>query len=432
MVNQILMEDYFNPGFKSGPLVHIGSQTHVMWTGIEQEQAMEGFHLSAVQNHNVGVVRNFDPLYINYWKSLNETAKVINLLNVDTKKYLSEVLLENPLILNTVKEKMHPNSRLMTFFITELEEKLAQTLGIPLHGSMNVSKRYGTKSGIRLLADKASIAMASGSICGTLEDIYRAIEILRNNFESVVIKHDLSASGYWSKKIDLINFENAKGQIKEFVENISKQLKQESNIFVVEGWLKSKASLCAHIEIIKGKEPIICAAWEQIIDSDGISYVGAGPLQLSTIAFESFRTEVQKLATVLTKEGVEGSFGPDFLITSEEETNFGPDKAILIELNARAPVTAFPLELIKHVKGKIGSGFLSSHIKLKKPAKFIDIKEILEDKNLLILKKDDKNTGVIPFNIGMLPWKTFDVVVMADSWEETKHIMLKVKSIFEE
>lgn len=58
----------------------------------------------------------------------------------------------------------------------------------------------------------------------------------------------------------------------KFVEN--------RDILIVEGWLKNKAALCAHIEILDGQDPIVCAGWQQII-------------------------------------GVVGSYSPDFLIMAD-------------------------------------------------------------------------------------------------------------------
>ena len=106
---------------------------------------------------------------------------------------------------------------------------------------------------------------------------------------------------------------------------------------VVEGWLASKAALCAHIEIVAGHAPIVSAAWQQIIDDDGTSYLGAGPLTLSTRALASFVARVNCLAAALRQVGAVGSYAPDFLVVADHETRAEPDTSVLIELNARIP-----------------------------------------------------------------------------------------------
>jgi hypothetical protein len=166
-----------------------------------------------------------------------------------------------------------------------------------------------------------------------------------------------------------------------------------------------------------------------VIDADGITYLGGGPLRLSEKALQSFLLETKKLAYALKDKGAIGSFGPDFLITSNNETRIGHDTAVLIELNARVPYTAFPLEIIKQVKGTIGEGFYSRHCKVPFGISFMSILRELEKDNLLIKKKHKNATGVIPYNPGMLPFGLIDVVAMAENWSETEKIMDKTINI---
>ncbi len=425
--NPVIMEDYFKPGFKTKPAVHVGSQTVQLFHNNAEEQAWEGYHLAGAGSKDLVVLRNFDESYITYWNSLMGKTNIINLSNVDMGKFLTEVILENPSIINLIKSKMSPDSKLMVFLPTSLEKRLANKLKIPLHGSPKISLLYGTKSGIRKLADEVGIPMPQGFICTTFIQVKKAIKSLSKLFKTIVIKHDLSLSGYFSKKVEI----NDIGRIKKLLDQIAGgKFIEGRDIVVVEGWLKSKASLCAHIEVLPNQEPIICSGWQQIIDRDGISYIGAGPLQLSNKAMDSFMTETLKLANALKQKRAVGSYGPDFIVTADSETSMESDSCILVELNARVPYTAFPLEIIKQVKGKIGNGFYTQHIKLSKPVYFSEIKEILQKEKLLISEKESKARGVVPFNVGLLPWKLFDVIVMANSWKETKQIIEKVRKVF--
>lgn len=423
----IKMEQYFAPGFKTKPAVHIGSQTMRFFHGIAKEQAYEAWHLAGASVNDVVVTRNLDPLYIQYWQSLVDNPTVINYRDDEPGIFLTESILKNPDVIAQIKKNMHASSRLMVFLPTELEQKMADTLGIPLHGSVRISNIYGTKSGIRQLAAEAKIPMAPGFICRSYKELKKAIEILREHFTKIIIKHDLSLSGLYSKKLICKKV----GNLRKHLDEVSGgRFVEGKDLVVVEGWIKSNASLCAHIEIAEGKDPVVCAGWQQIIDSDGITYIGAGPLRLSKKALNSFLSQTHKLAWALKKNGAVGSYGPDFLVTAAEETSLEPDTCILVELNARAPYTAFPLETVKHLRGKIGEGFCSLHITLPKAVSFWEIKRILSENRLLINGKNDSVRGVVPFNIGLLPWKLFDVVAMAETWEETKHIVQKVKKLF--
>jgi hypothetical protein len=282
-----------------------------------------------------------------------------------------------------------------------------------------LNDRFGTKSGIRRLAIKHAIPIPPGYICTTIHEIDLAIQSLRKHFPYIAIKHDVSVSGFLSKKIR----SNSQIPTVDILRQIlHRPFIKGKDIFVVEGWMNNQASVGAHIEIVRGKKPVLCAAWQQIIDSDGVSYIGAGPLCISPKALRSLKQNLQILAETLKKYGAIGSFGPDFLITS--------DTAVLIELNTRAPYTAFPLEIIKNVKGTIGSGFYATHIHVHKKMPFSSVMAKLHNARLLITKKNPHATGVVPFDIGMLPWKSFTIAAMADTWKETQQVVQKTRSIF--
>lgn len=426
-VEPMIIEKYFSPGFRTKPAVIVGSQTVKFFHNNPQEQRWEGFHLVGTGRDDVVVVRNFDPEYLSYWNSLIEGVRVINLFGTNPGKYLTEVILEDPEKIDEINRKRAINAKLMVFLPTPLEQKLANKLDIPLHGSPKISALYGTKSGIRKLSMEHNLSMPPGFICTTYAQVQKAIDYLKQKFDEIVIKHDTSLSGYFTKKIRTKDIPD----LKLTLDKISAgEFTEGKDVVVVEGWLKSKASLCAHIEIIEEQEPIICAGWQQIMDTDGISYMGAGPLMLSKKATQSFLTGVRMLAIALKRKGAKGSYGPDFLIINGDETNLEEDTCVLIELNARAPYTAFPLELIKQMKGKIGTGFYTQHIKLKKSAPIKDILDVLREKKLLITKKSANATGVVPYNVGLLPWNIFDVVAIADSWEKASSIIQKVTAIF--
>src|SRR3989338_4890170 len=94
----ILMEQYFNPGFKSTPAVHIGSQTVPFFRGIPEEQAYEGYFLAAASKSDVAVVRNFDDGYIRYWKKLMGDPYIINLKDTTPGEFLTQEILDNQTI----------------------------------------------------------------------------------------------------------------------------------------------------------------------------------------------------------------------------------------------------------------------------------------------------------------------------------------------
>lgn len=422
----IIMENYFNPGTKTNPAVHIGSQTIPFFHGIAEEQAFEGYYLAAASEGDLAVVRNIDESYIRYWKKLMGDHHIINLTHTDPGEFLTQAILDDPEVIKKIKHLMDPKSRLHVFSPTRLEHQLAQKLGIPLHGEPKIGEMYGTKSGIRQLANEYQIPMAPGFVCKNVKEVEKAFSTLKENFTDVVIKYDHSLGGYFNKKVQT----SGETKIKELVDEIANGIFREGeDTVVVEGWLKDEATPCAHLEISEDQDPIICAAWQQIVDEDGVSRIGAGPLMLSDTAMESFLSAVNKLAWALKEKKAYGSFGPDFLITSGSETSFPPDTAVLLELNARIPMTAVALEIVREVRGKIGAGFWALHMKLHAPCSFTEIEEKLAREGILIQERGLKAKGVVPFNVGLLPWKMFDLVAMADTWDETLAVMNKAQKI---
>lgn len=423
----IHMEDHFSPGFKTKPAVHIGSQTMRLYDGDEWEQAIEGLHLAGASDGDVVVVRNIDPEYVEYWKELMGNVHVINLQTENKLDYLSNLILDDQTVIDEIKSRMAPSSKMMVYFPTKLEAQVAQSLGVKLHGSPSHSDEYGTKVGIRKLAQDANLSMPEGYICRDIKSIEKAVRTIFSKYETLIIKHTLSSAGRWMKKIT----RSETIDIPALVDEISGgKFTEGKDEFVVEAWVKNTVSLCIHIEILEDEEPKLLSAWQQIIDTDGISYLGAGPLMLTSSEMDSFLMEAKKLARALQKNGAIGSFGPDFIITSDEEKNYQPGTALLIELNARVPFTAFPLEIIQQVKGKIGTGFLSLNIDLPSQLSFHEVKMRLKKKNLLIEKKSKNAVGIVPFNIAMLKWKKLYFVAMANNWSEVQDITFQVKELF--
>ncbi len=421
-MSPVEMEEHFCPGI-TGPAVHVGSQTMRFFHGSAKEQAWEALLLAAAFDQDVAVVRDVDPNYLAYWASLTGGYRVVNASGANPGEYLSQVLLGAPALLETVRLVMAPGARLHVFFPTPLEQELADALGIPLHGSPEVSARYGTKSGVRDLARAAGIPMPPGYVCRTSAEVEEAVAELRNQFDELVIKHDLSTGGDWSRRFNVWS-DDPRAVADEvsgghFVEG--------RDIVVVEGWLQVIASPCAHIEIPPAGDPVVRAGWQQVLGEDGKTQIGSGPLMLSAAHVADFHAQAHRLAVALQRAGAVGSFGPDFLVA--DHAGMGNAEVVLVELNARIPATAFPLEIVKKVKGAIGTGFCSRHVQLAQPASFSEVAGVLQAEGLLITEPGPNACGVVPYNVGLLPWQLFDVVAVADDWEKAIWIIGRVDNV---
>lgn len=421
------MEARFTPGLTRRPAVHVGSQTMPFFHGSPQEQAWEGLHLAATVDRDMAIVRNVDPAYLAYWHTLVGPSRVLSLTGTDDGEYLTQVILNDRRTIEQIQTNLDPDATLQVFFATPLEQALADTLAIPLHGSPAISSAYGTKSGIRALARDSTIPMPPGVVCSRRTDVREAIRSLANAFTTVAIKHDLSTGGSWSTRWEARRHDGLDDRLDTIAGGT---FVDGRDTVIVEGWLEQVIPLGAHLELLPGREPIICAAWEQLIDQDGTSYIGARPLTLGSNALTALSKHLIQLAQALQEHGAVGSFAPDFLVLPEP---CGPDGDIvlLLELNARVPATAFPLEIVKYVRGRIGAGFCAHHVPLSGPASFREVAERLGRAGLLITHRDSLACGVVPYNVGLLPWGLFDIVAMANSWEETVHVLERVHALFD-
>lgn len=420
------LEKHFSPGFPKQPLLLFGSQTHEIWHNSAKLQIPEGFFLAGLNKYNTVVVRNIDPNYINYFQTLIGGGNIINLYDVDGGKYLSELVLTTPWTEDLIKQAIDKDYKLLAFRITDQEQAIAKRLHIPFHGGKK-NERYGTKDGIRTLAIQGKIPMPPGYVCTTIKEIKSALKQLSESYDEFVIKHSASVSGYLSKKLTRADIGNLDTVVNKL---LNRKYIPKEDIFVVEAWLPKTISVGVHIEIFPDQQSRFCAAWQQIIDTDGVSYIGAGPLHLSSPALQSLQMHVQRLMELLQAKKAYGSFGPDFLITTETDIHIPADTAVLIELNARTPYTAFPLEIIKNVKKNIHSGFMSIQIDMNKSVKFADIYTVLKKHKLLVQEQDEHAIGVVPYNVGMLPWKSFNAVAMGNTFEQTLGVVKKTQTIF--
>jgi hypothetical protein len=426
----IRMEALFRSAYKDGPAVHVGSRTLSLFADSPYEQAYETVHLAYTKPDDVIVLRQIDQTYLDYWKQLIGDVIVYDLSvwkEHDPGAFLSTILLESPNLLraikNQVKTKMADNTHLFVFFPTVLEQRLADKLEIPLYGDPRTCELYGTKSGVQQLASQAHVPMPQRRICATTTQILAAIGEMfaQPSCVEIIVKHDHSIGGGWSLRITKKQYKR-RGQhaiLNEVLTALHFQEGQES--VVVEEWLAgARASVATHIEIHPAfEEPIIRWGWHQLLETDGVSYRGAIPLQFSPATVQAVIAQSQGIARALQWAGGSGSYAPNFLMTED-------DQPLLLELNARVPFSAFGLSIVQKLKGEIGEGFMTQYVSVPSDTHFQDVYEVLKRNHLLIEAAEGSATrGVVPFNIGLLPYGKCSLVAMAPTWEEARTYMYR-------
>lgn len=416
----VKMEDRFNTAYHDGPAVHLGSRTMPLFKASAYEQAYEAIHLAYTKPGDTIVLRNADPVYLKYWRKLVPHVHIYNLFDPRPKRYLSQMVLQAPGTLPWLQANIPSDAQLFVFFSTADEQVIAQKLGIPLYGSPEISSRFGTKSGVEALARIAQVEMPDRQTCTTKNALRATMLDMLNNkrYSQIIVKNDESIGGGWSKRIR--RREVAQGLSEPLFAAILKKIRFiEGTPVVVEQWREdTQASASVHIEIPPGRrDPVIRWGWQQLIARDGVSYQGAAPLMLPKAAIDHFIGQTQMLAKALGDAGAVGSYAPNFLITRQNQ-------AVLVELNARIPLSAFALAIVQQVKGAIGDGFITHYVNVPGKWPFAQVKHVLKNAGILIERPNGAATwGVVPFNVGLLPHGKCSLVAIAPTWPDARQVM---------
>jgi hypothetical protein len=415
--------EIFKPGLKHqqyyDQAVHVGSQSvglqEVMTT--ESEQAYEGRHMSLCKPGDVMVARTIDLNYLDYWQGLIEgkVEPVCPKHAAGDLSFLSTLLLNDKDGLKQVKDAIDGNTVLLPFSPTVLEEGLSQVLNINFWGKSGVSGKYGVKTGGIEMAKACGIPLAPGFCLYGTKSINEAVDALSyNGHKEGVVKLDLSLGGMGSWKFTF----DTEG-VRQVIQSMMLAGYNEGDGFVIESWLDKQKVIGTHLEITPDGKYYLCAAWEQKVE--GTSYVGAVPLDLSDSMMSKLVTHLKSLGEFLVDKGAVGSHGPDFMLVGND--------MIFNEDNARIPATAIPLEIALVVNGYVPSGFMASHISLPIGTKFQDVQTRLAEKKLLITKPDSLACGVVPFNVGLLPWGKMDMVALASDIEKAVDLINATKEV---
>jgi hypothetical protein len=416
----IRMEEKFDTSYRDSPAVHIGSRSLSLFDKNDYEQAYEGIHLAYTKPGDAIVLRNADPDYLKYWHQLVPDVRIFNLSDPHPDRYLSEVVLEAWGLLPWLQTNAPVAAQLFVFFSTIAEQQIARKLDIPLYGSPTISSLYGTKSGVGDLARAADMVMPDRRVCQTQEEIRTAIRELfaMKGCRQIIVKNNESIGGGWSRRVHW--WEVVGGISDKQLASILKEIRFiEGKLVVVERWIEHvQAAVSAHIEIpTSNGAPVIRWGWQQLIAQDGVSYQGAIPLMLPQAAIDDFITQTGKLAGALRNAGAVGSYAPNFVITSQNQ-------AILLELNARIPLSAFALSIVRWVKGAIGEGFVTQYVSVPGRWPFTKIRQVLKNAGILIERRNGLGTcGVVPFNVGLLPYGRCSLVAIAPTWDVAREII---------
>jgi len=304
-----------------------------------------------------------DPAIIDYYLTFlpdpDDAAKRLELIALDepAAQPLTRALLARPDVLARIRGAIDGDACMVPFVLSELEERLASSLNVPLYGPATSLAYYGSKSGSREVGTAAGVPMARGfGDLRTLTEIEDAIESLPG--ERVIVKLNDGYSGLGNAILtkddrSLTSFSAAGETWTSFTDKIAERGA------VVEEFIEHRPLYypSALARVSPGGHSEVLATHDQVLGGPNNDvYQGC-----TFPAAPEYRAEVgasaRKIAEILAGKGVIGMFGMDFFAM---KTDAGY-AALLCEINLRIGGTTHPYGAALLTTGAVydpGSGLL--------------------------------------------------------------------------
>jgi len=350
----------------------------------------------------------------------------------NSNRPLTEKVLERPRVLKRLRSWIneHGPGYLTCYNTTMLERRLALELGIPLNGVDPVLLQLGTKSGSRQTFTAANVPHPAG-----FEDLHSEEEIvralcqlaeMRPGIRRAVVKINEGFSGegngvftYPEAKTDPQAVRQALLQLEwsSASENIRSFLRKYQQMGgIVEEMIEAEEvrSPSVQMRIHPDGKAVLVSSHEQVLGGKtGQVYLGC-----RFPARAAYRTmiqeQAQRIGEVLSKKGVIGRFGIDFLLTRSAG---GEWHSNALEINLRMGGTTPPFHALEFLtSGELNpetgiyyaptgqEKFYSATDNLKSPAYRGLLPEDLFDISISnkIHYQPDSGTGVLFYMIGAL------------------------------
>ncbi|MGB0453239.1 MAG: hypothetical protein ACPGJV_05950 [Bacteriovoracaceae bacterium] len=280
---------------------------------------------------------------------------------------LSEKVMKSDKALQAIRNSIIRNaSFLMPFTYSESEKKLAESLGIPVFGCHPDLHYWQTKSGNKVVFNRAQIPHPDGQEdLKSKEDILFALmNTWRRNPEVQIflVKLDSGVSGEGNAKIQFDTaFETFESwtlsEKLSYLESKLEQMKFQNQSITLESFLERFRaggivevflsgedfySPSAQGYITPRSEVRLLSTHNQILDESGMKYLGC-VFPAGNDIRDSLSTYTKKIGQELAKEGIIGFFSVDFIVYKRD----GKRHIKVIEVNIRQGGTTHPYQTTK-------------------------------------------------------------------------------------
>ena len=280
----------------------------------------------------------------------------LTMISVDdlSLRALAVKLLDRPDLLERIRGLAATDgSFIVPFNVREAERDVALALDVPIYGIDHRFARYGTKSGGRRLFEEEGVPCPAGaqpvSGVGDLVPAIRRLRAAHPALEAVVVKLDDSVFGEGNVIVSLRDLPPA-GTTREAVA-LDLRLRSLAPAYLADlragggvveelvgdGEVRSPS---VQVRILPDGEPVVLSSHDQVLGgAQGHAFVGAR-FPADRAYGRAIVSEAGKVGRRLTREGVVGRFGVDFVVgTGETEQDARP---YAVEINLREGGTSHP------------------------------------------------------------------------------------------
>ncbi|WP_210470970.1 ATP-grasp domain-containing protein [Sporosarcina sp. 6E9] len=259
-----------------------------------------------------------DQVDVDYFHYLKEQGfKLPNIIVVNYKNpslNITESILECELTITKLKGLKGASTYLMPFGTSDLEEKLSETVGIPLSTpSSDIYKQVNSKIYGRNVNETTKIQQIPGFNCNSIQDLEDGFNNFEKdilNGEKIVIKDALGVSG---KGITIIGSHQKFAQYLKLLQRSLKRNPSKSINMVMEKWIDKQTEVNYQF-IVSTKGEVLFNFVKESIVKDSVHQGHITPSNLTNEQIEILRDAANKIGRELHKSGYFGIVGVDAIV----------------------------------------------------------------------------------------------------------------------
>ncbi|MCX2732053.1 ATP-grasp domain-containing protein [Saccharopolyspora sp. NFXS83] len=328
-----------------------------------------------------------DPDHLDHLRELGLPVPTVHAVaRQDAQRIVTEDVLDDPALLDVLRELAGAGARLAPHGVSELEERLSDAAGLPLAApGAALCKAVNSKVYSRRAADELGLRQPLGWTCETVAELDAAVAAARELVEAgtkVVVKEAFGVSGKGIAVVDSVRrLDRLHRMLAEKAGNAGGRL-----AFVVEQWVAKRADLNYQFTVHRDGSVRFDFVKEALTEG-GVHKGHRFPASLDADQLAVVEKSAALIGSRLAADGYYGVVGVDALV--EPDGELFP----LLEINARNNMSTYQLPLQERFTGA-GQVALARHhaLRLTGPLPFAEVRAALDD----LLWKD--GTGLVVDN----------------------------------